>query len=535
MTTLAQPPVGLEPAYAYTPPRVGTYGPEAVDLIRLAGRDVDAEQAADIDAFLSFGPGGRLLGFEQATIEARQNGKTDGVVLPVVVFDLWELCSVDPDRIVWTAHLYKTAQEAFESVCNVIDSCPDLSRDVKKITFTNGEQGVELNNGASLEFIARSEKGGRGLGGRRLILDEAMHLAAATMGAAMPVLSARPNPQIMYASSAAKADSYGARLRSLVTRGRAATHLARTDPAAAAEAEPVLIYRERCAPGGFGDRPCAAETEGGVCDHGVTPGCVGPPCEQGTECSHLFGVPGCAMDRQDYWIAAGHSTGRRVTFEYVAGEARSMRTDSDGVREFGRERLGWHEWPPDDDSDHVIDMEAWDRLADVNAPAPDDQGVAIGIDVPPDVSATSIAVAWWWAGRRWVMVHRLNGTIGAPRFLRNLWERGGVIDMGLQASSKAGLLLKPFAAEGLDVRAVSSQEVGQGVSTWLAAVRDQTLGHLNQPELHAAQKAVKLRRIGDAVIWARDDLTDLSPLYAATIALNSLGVITEEDTGPNIW
>lgn len=180
-------------------------------------------------------------------------------------------------------------------------------------------------------------------------------------------------------------------------------------------------------------------------------------------------------------------------------------------------------------------MTQWDALADATVPAPHEQGVAVGIDVPPDQSATSIAVAWWYAGRRWIMVHRLNGTTGAPKFVRALWDKGGTIDIGLQAGGPAGSLLLPMAAEGVEVRSVSSQEIGQGVGAWIAAVRDGLLGHLAQPELYAAQKAVKLRKIGDAVMWARDDLTDLSPLYAATIAFNALGGITEEDTGPNIW
>jgi hypothetical protein len=73
------------------------------------------------------------------------------------------------------------------------------------------------------------------------------------------------------------------------------------------------------------------------------------------------------------------------------------------------------------------------------------------------------------------------------------------------------------------------------VGAWRSAIRHGQLGHLSQPELYAAQKAVKLRKIGDAVMWARDDLTDLSPLFACSIALNALGEIPEDDTGPNVW
>lgn len=517
------------PAYSWTPPRRGTFGPDAVDLIRLAGREPDPDQIAAIDQILSFGPRGRLIALEQVLVESRQNGKTDGVVLPVVVFDLFELCSVAPDRIVWTAHQYKTAQQSFESMCNVIDSCPELSRDVANIRYSHGEQGVDLRNGSTLDFVARSGPGSaRGLGGKRLILDEGLIISPGVIGSTYPLMSARPNPQITIASSAPKADAQGAHLRSLMRRGRQAA-LSPDHP------DPSLVYLEYSAPGGWGVEPCWAERHGDECEHGRTLGCNAPPCEQGRECRHLYGTPGCALDDHDGWRKAGHSTGVRVTWEYVEGERRSMSTTAEGVLEFGRERCGWAEFPPNDDGLTVVDMTQWDALADVTVPAPTGQGVAIGIDVPPDQSATSIAVAWWWAGRRWVMVHRLNGTGGAAKFVRGLWDKGGTIDIGLQAGGPAGSLLNPLAAEGIDVRSVSAQEIGQGVGAWIAAVRDALLGHLAQPELYAAQKAVKLRKIGDAVMWARDDLTDLSPLYAATIAFNALGGITEEDTGPNVW
>jgi hypothetical protein len=62
-------------------------------------------------------------------------------------------------------------------------------------------------------------------------MDEALYLAALTMAALLPVLSARPNPQIMYASSAGVATSD--HLRGVRDRGRAG-------------GDPSLIYLEWC-------------------------------------------------------------------------------------------------------------------------------------------------------------------------------------------------------------------------------------------------------------------------------------------------
>jgi hypothetical protein len=85
-------PDSVQPAHLWIPPRLGSYGDEAVDLARLAGRELDAEQEVAVDAMLSYGPGGRWAAFESAIIEARQNGKTGGVLLPVVLFDLFSYC-----------------------------------------------------------------------------------------------------------------------------------------------------------------------------------------------------------------------------------------------------------------------------------------------------------------------------------------------------------------------------------------------------------------------------------------------------------
>jgi hypothetical protein len=518
----------VAPAYESMPDRKGSYGAEAVDLIRIAGREPDPEQIASIDAMLSYGPGGRWAAFEECLIESRQHGKTDGVVLPVVLYDLFELSNGEdefgePDRIVWTAHLYKTAQDAFNSVVGVIESSYEFSRDVKKISYSHGEQGVELMNGASLEFMARQSGGGRGLGGKRVVFDEALILAASTMGAVMPLLSARANPKITYASSGAKADDAGAFLRGLIRRGRTGG--------------PGLIYREYCAPGGWGDIPCAAELREEECVHGITAGCNAPPCDEGRKCTHAPGVPGCVFDRPDYWQKAGHSTGRRVTTDYLEAERRSLGQTAAGRREYGRERLGWHEWPPAEEGEPVVDLKQWSNLADSTTPPPEEgvTAVTVGIDVPPDASVTSVAVAWWYAGRRWVMVHRYQGTTDAPAQVAALLAKGGVIDCAMQTNGPAGAVFNLMKAAQVDVRPVPATEVAQGVGAWRAAVKGSLLGHLGQPELYAAQKEVKLRKVGDAVMWARDDLTDLSPLFAASIALNALGEVPEDDTGPNVW
>jgi hypothetical protein len=62
-------------------------------------------------------PGGRWAALETCRIEPRQNGKTGGELLPVVLFDLFLM---PPDKIVWTAHLFRTARDAFNDFDRMI-------------------------------------------------------------------------------------------------------------------------------------------------------------------------------------------------------------------------------------------------------------------------------------------------------------------------------------------------------------------------------------------------------------------------------
>jgi hypothetical protein len=73
---------------------------------------------------------------------------------------------------------------------------------VKRIYNGNGEERIEMNGGARLLFKARTKTGGRGLTGDKVILDEAFALQPGHMGALLPTLSVRPDPQVLYGSSA---------------------------------------------------------------------------------------------------------------------------------------------------------------------------------------------------------------------------------------------------------------------------------------------------------------------------------------------
>jgi hypothetical protein len=328
-----------------------------------------------------------------------------------------------------------------------------------------------------------------------------------------------------------------------------------------------FIWIERCAPGGWGTNPC---DEGDECPHDGRLGCRFPLCDMGKDCPHTLTAPGCALDNLEYIQQANHTAGDRISWQYLADERQAMASIP---REYGRERLGWHEEPPETGSESGVDMARFSLLENTRLlpPGPADQ-MAVVVDMPPDRSEYNVCVAWVATDpatqetRPAVMIHTLTGSNQTVvDFLAGVLDADGFVDpqqpgllaqadlleLGILAGSPAGSLIKPLNVRGADaypewqVKALTPQECAQAVGHWLDSVRDGTFWHLGQEQLHNAQRDATLRKYGDALMWVRETpeaagngapagLASISSLYAATLALHRL--YTEGDgAGPNIW
>lgn len=479
----------IEPAHLWIPPRTGSYGDEAIDLARLAGRELDPEQELAVDAMLSYGPGGKWSAFETAIVEARQNGKTGGALLPVVMFDLFLL---PPDRIVWTAHLFRTARDAFNDLDQMIAATPELSKRVKQISYGKGAEAIELHNGACLEFLARSEGGGRGLGGKRIVFDEALFLAADSMGALIPTLAARSvtgDPQLMYGSSAAVLSSD--HLRVIRDRGRKG-------------GDPSLMYVEWCAPGDWDN----------------------PGCDDGPECTHMVGTAGCALDDETLWPLANHALGKRISYQYVRNERRSMPTPE----QFGRERLGWHTDPV---GAGTLPVEAWAACFDADS-APTTRPVFM-IDASPGLRSVAIIAAM----RRPDGLPHIEVVDYGPG---HTWAPGRASDLNshrpldwvIDPSGPAGALLPDLLAAGIEPTQMSTRDMGQACEAFGAAVEGRDVRHLDDPVIRKALGGAGRRDVGDGLwIWSRRKSdVDICPLVGATGALWGLSRVLPDKPPP---
>lgn len=466
----------IEPAYRWVPPRVGSYGDEALDLARLARPPdlwPDEEQCAAVDAMLSYGPGGRWLALESVLIEPRQNGKTDQVLLPVTLFDLYML---PPDRIMWTAHLFSTARDSFDAFCACVEHSPELSRRTKKISYSHGKEYILTTAGAKLEFLAREHGGGRGKGAKRVVFDEALILSSSSVGTLIPTLSARGDPQVLYGSSAAKRTS--SQLHRLIKRGRAG-------------GDRSLIYLEYRADGSWSK----------------------PSCDKGPDCPHVVGVDGCAFDDEAQWRKANHAMRHgRITAEYLRGER-----DALDPLEFGRERLGWEEEAEGESS--IIDMARWADWLDVGSASA--SPVALSVDVHPE--------------RRWAAIGMTGKRTDGLRHWQILahgpgmsWALAKVLELDAELAncgwfvdpdSPAGALIPEMEQAGLTVHRVSSRDKSAATAAVLEAALGGAGRHLGQAELDRAWRDARTKDTPDGVVLTRRKSTgDITCVMAVALS-----------------
>lgn len=456
----------VDPAFWTSPPWDKTLGPEVADLCDLAGFAPDPEQRLFLDALFAFDAGGRSAAFEAAVVCARQNLKT-GLFKQAA---LGWLHIADQRLIVWSAHEFSTAQEAFRDLDELHAGTPALARRVKKVHRANGDEAIELTTGQRLKFRARTKAGGRGLTGDRVVLDEAFALRADHMGALLPTLSARPDPQVVYGSSAGLPESEV--LRRVRDRGRGGS-------------SERLLYAEWCAE----KRPCAHE-----------------------RCSHEPGMSGCVLDDRDGWRAANPALGRRITVEYIEAER-----DALPPLEFARERLGWWDDPPKPED--VFPAGKW--AACDGRPVPDGAPLgALAVAVSFDQTRAAIAGAVTVEGITYVKPLQSGPGTGWLVEAAAEWRKSHgvpvVVDGKGPAAPKIGELERALG-DGLVV--ATTDDMTAACADLFDAVNDERLGHESYPELQNALKVAVQRSVGDRWAWGRrQSSSDISVLEAVTLA-----------------
>jgi hypothetical protein len=213
------------------------------------------------------------------------------------------------------------------------------------------------------------------------------------------------------------------------------------------------------------------------------------------------------------WWGCMPALGHTVTEEVIATDHDSMPADEFARAYLNRRTAG---------GSPVIDGLSWQACRE---PASQLAGLAcFAVDVTPDRSAATIAVAGWRHDRRRhveVVDHR-PGTEWVAERLAGLVRRWAPLPVMVDPASPAGSLLVDLAAAGVPTDTVNAREYGQACGQIYDAVIDRQVAHLDQPVLNMAVAAARKRSLGDAWAWARKHGADISPLVAVTLASHGL-------------
>lgn len=495
---LELPKGALKPRVETHPPYLFSYGDIGCDLMVRAGRTLDEWQADALELMLAVRADGKWACFEYCEWVGRQNGK--GGILEGRV--LTGLLVLGEELILWSAHEYKTAMEAFRRIKALIRVLGEqVDKDgnlfsidgiLIKVNNTNGEEAFErLDTGARIKFVARSKGSGKGFSADVIIIDEAFAYTSIQHEALLYTLSARSvngNPQIIYTSSPPLTGETGDVMYALRLRGDPTA--VRPSDFPAWEQDDSLGYRDWGLPG---------------------------------EMEFLDGID---LDDIANWAATNPGLGIRITHETVARERRASMANPSG---FARERLGiWPRWAR-------TAVEGWKVITEsqwTGRRRPDSQITgrpAFGVYVPPDRSYAAIGVAGEStlggkhieiAGDGKILDYR-PGTAWVIDRLKELdkkWDPSTIV-----VDDKA--LADEAETEGLDIHRATAGDMVTGCQLLFDGVADpdedaRDVWHIGQQPLTDAVAGADKRNVGTSWAWQRRDLTvDVTTLAGVSLAL----------------
>lgn len=493
-TSQPRSPLGSRaPRVEVRPASVGTHGDIAAELAAAAGLRLEPWQVDGLRIMLSYRADGRWAAFEHAELVPRQNGKTATLQARALA----GLLLLGEELILWSAHEYKTAMRAFldlrgrllELGDEVRPNVIDIDGVLVKVNNTNGDESFQrLDTGATVKIVARSKGSGRGFSADCIVIDEAFAYTELHAAALMPTLTARPNPQLLYASSPPLDRWTGGPLFGL--RARA---LSGEDDAL-----------------GWRDWGLAIDLD---------------------ELSRLTPAKRKELlDDRARWAATNPALGRgRVSEESVLRNRRSLDDEN-----FARECMGC--WPVPAAEGGQIPRAAWVACRDPESVPR--RAEVVAVEATMDRSSALLLVAGHRddglphievidvrPGMSWVV----EACIG----LRDRHGCSFVVD----PAGPAGPLAPDLIAEGLDVVQPKSREWVAACAGFWDALLEGRLRHRGQTQLDDAAAVALRRDVGDgAWAWARRASGgDIAALTAGTAGLWALDQVSTYDVLESVW
>ncbi|WP_157777215.1 terminase large subunit [Nocardia terpenica] len=365
-------------------------------------------------------------------------------------------------QVVISAHEAKTNNVIFKRMRDYLTNSPYLKDLLKPgtdgIHKSKGEEGFTFADGAEIRFLARSNGSGRGFSPDCLLLDEAQMMSADEYEAVLGSVSAKRNPQVWLCGTPPPPNVAG-------------DSFARLRASALAGEDRRAAWFE-----------------------------YSPPDD-------------CDIDDRDNWALANPAWGLALQTETIERERAQFSEDG-----FCRERLGMWIFAG---TPAVIDADLW------TAAAVDDHGelvgpVSIGVDISPDRSTASIAVAGERAVGRYqveLVQHRVGTDWVVPKLL-DMVANHDVKAVVVEGAGAAVTLALELERERIPVLSTSGTEWAGACGLFYDSVVNGTLAHLGDPALAVAVEAARKRQLEGRWAWARKSSeSDITPVCAASLAL----------------
>lgn len=433
---------------------------------------------------LELRPDGRFRFRTVLVLVSRQNGKTS----VVEVKNLFKLFVLRVPLVIGTAQNLDISEESWDKAVEIVESVPELAAEVEHVDRTNGKKALRLTNGSRWKIAAASRKGGRGLSGDDVNLDELReHQNWDSWGAVTKTTMARANAQIWAFSNAG--DDKSVVLNDLQAKGRAAAAKPET-------ADPSLGLFEWSAPD---DVRCTCAERGD-----------GDPHE-----------PDCPLQDRRVWAQANPSLGYTVTEEALES---ALSTDPEAI--FLTECLCQR--VPNLVDNRVISEELWLELADPRSQRPAD--VAFAIVVNPQRTHTSILAVGPRSDGKMVasVVDYRPGTAWVPARAAELKDKHKPVAFFLDTKGPGGSLLMDLERVGItapkdperpvrgDLAVPTAQQVAVGYGLIVDLARNKGLVHFDEAPLNVAVAAGKPRSLAGGSAWDSKGDVDISPLVGMT-------------------
>jgi phage terminase large subunit-like protein len=419
-------------------------------------------------------------GIGSIALGKRKNGKyaatVGGVVLSIprqvgktflVGMIIIALCVLFPGfKVLWTAHRTRTSSMTFSSMQGMVKK-KKIWPHVRAIRTANGEQEIHFTNGSVIMFGAREQGFGRGFDQVDAeVFDEAQ------------ILTAKALEDMVPAANASKQES-GALLFFMGTPPRP------TDPG-----EEFSNRRSKALSGKSKDMVYV----------------------------ELSADPNADPDDFEQVAKANPSFPHRTPVESIL-RMRENLTDDDS---FKREGLGI--WDAED-STRVIDEASWNAVADPASMAI--ERLTLAIDVPPDRSISSVALAGQRADGRWhvELDDSRKGVDWIVPWVKSRVEKNRL--HAVVADEMCGLVEERKGRHylvGSDVvvtlAAAEGRDMAIACAKFYDGVIDESVMHTDQPQVNVALSLARKRPLAGGWAWNRKDAaTDITPIVAETLAL----------------